>query len=163
MAYSFQTFSVNQILTSSQMNQVEVNIRDHAHGASSVNQTVGAAPTSSGHYANKGYVDQFLRAQAAYAPGFVFGRIDTSGTSGSILTGSGFSIGSKISTGKCLVIFTTSFSALPTFGCAAETDAAGVAGVASLISAGRFITALANASGPVALDGIYSFSAMGLR
>ena len=29
MSYSFQTFSVGQVLTSSQMNQVEVNIRDH--------------------------------------------------------------------------------------------------------------------------------------
>lgn len=39
-AYSFQTFSVGQVLTSSQMNQVEVNIRDHIHGASSVSQLV---------------------------------------------------------------------------------------------------------------------------
>lgn len=36
MAYSFQTFSVGQVLTASQMNQVEVNIRDHLHGTSSV-------------------------------------------------------------------------------------------------------------------------------
>ena len=28
MAYSFQTFSVGQVLTAAQMNQVEVNIRD---------------------------------------------------------------------------------------------------------------------------------------
>lgn len=36
MAYAFQTFSLNQVLTSSQMNQVEVNIRDHVHGAGGV-------------------------------------------------------------------------------------------------------------------------------
>ena len=32
MAYSFQIFTLNQILTAAQMNQVEVNIRDHVHG-----------------------------------------------------------------------------------------------------------------------------------
>lgn len=36
MAYSFQTFSLNQILTSAQMNQVEANIRDHEHGLAGV-------------------------------------------------------------------------------------------------------------------------------
>lgn len=36
MTYSFQTFSLNQVLTASQMNQVEANIRDHIHGASGV-------------------------------------------------------------------------------------------------------------------------------
>ena len=35
-AYSFQTFSVGQVLTASQMNQVEVNVRDHLHGRSGV-------------------------------------------------------------------------------------------------------------------------------
>ena len=36
MAYSFQTFSVGQVLTASQMNAVEVNIRDHVHGSDGV-------------------------------------------------------------------------------------------------------------------------------
>ena len=36
MAYSFQTFTVGQVLTASQMNQVEVNIRDHVHGVAGV-------------------------------------------------------------------------------------------------------------------------------
>jgi len=36
MAYSFQTFSVGEILTATKMNQVEVNIRDHVHGTASV-------------------------------------------------------------------------------------------------------------------------------
>jgi hypothetical protein len=36
LAYSFQTFSVDQILTAAQMNQVEQNVRDHVHGRSSV-------------------------------------------------------------------------------------------------------------------------------
>lgn len=36
MAYSFQTFTVNQVLTAAQMNQVEVNVRDHVHGSASV-------------------------------------------------------------------------------------------------------------------------------
>lgn len=39
MAYSFQTFSLNQVLTAAQMNQVEVNIRDHIHGRASVLKT----------------------------------------------------------------------------------------------------------------------------
>src|SRR3989304_8168774 len=36
MAYALQTFSAGQILTAAQMNAVEVNIRDHIHGADSV-------------------------------------------------------------------------------------------------------------------------------
>lgn len=36
MAYSFQTFSVLEVLTAAKMNQGEVNIRDHAHGAAGV-------------------------------------------------------------------------------------------------------------------------------
>jgi len=36
MAYSFQTFTLNQVLTAAQMNQVEVNIRDHRHNVSGV-------------------------------------------------------------------------------------------------------------------------------
>lgn len=39
MAYSFQTFSVSQVLTATQMNQVEVNIRDHVHGVGGVLST----------------------------------------------------------------------------------------------------------------------------
>ena len=36
MAYSFQTFSIGQVLTAAQMNQVEASIRDHAHGTAGV-------------------------------------------------------------------------------------------------------------------------------
>ena len=36
MSYSFQIFTVGQVLTASQMNQVEVNIRDHVHGVAGV-------------------------------------------------------------------------------------------------------------------------------
>lgn len=36
MTYSFQTFSVDAVLTAVQMNQVEANIRDHVHGQGSV-------------------------------------------------------------------------------------------------------------------------------
>ncbi len=38
MAYSFQTFSVGQVLTAAHMNQVEYNIRDHVHGADGVSE-----------------------------------------------------------------------------------------------------------------------------
>lgn len=40
MAYLFQTFSLNAVLTSPQMNQVEVNIRDHQHGVAGVSDAV---------------------------------------------------------------------------------------------------------------------------
>jgi len=36
MAYSYQTFSVGEILTATKMNQMSVNIRDHVHGAAGV-------------------------------------------------------------------------------------------------------------------------------
>ncbi len=39
MAYLFQTFSVKQVLTAAQMNQVEVNVRDHFHGKNSIQKT----------------------------------------------------------------------------------------------------------------------------
>ena len=39
MTYILQTFSFEQVLTSAQMNQVEVNIRDHVHGRDSVVST----------------------------------------------------------------------------------------------------------------------------
>ena len=35
-AYSFQTFSIGEVLAASKMDQIEVNIRDHQHGLSSV-------------------------------------------------------------------------------------------------------------------------------
>lgn len=38
MSYSFQTFTVGQVLTAAQMDQVEVNIRDHEHGTSGVSK-----------------------------------------------------------------------------------------------------------------------------
>ena len=39
MAYLFQTFSIGQILTAVQMNQVEANARDHQHGVSGVSSS----------------------------------------------------------------------------------------------------------------------------
>ena len=39
MAYSFQTFSVGEVLTASKCNQIEVNVRDHQHGVSSVSSS----------------------------------------------------------------------------------------------------------------------------
>src|SRR5438876_601020 len=40
MAYSFQTYTVGQVLGASNMNQEEINIRDHVHGASGVTATM---------------------------------------------------------------------------------------------------------------------------
>lgn len=45
-AYSFQSFSVGQVLQASHMNQVEVNIRDHVHGTASVVALTGAQGAS---------------------------------------------------------------------------------------------------------------------
>lgn len=36
MAYTFQSFAVGEVLTSTKMNQIEINVRDHVHGVSSV-------------------------------------------------------------------------------------------------------------------------------
>jgi hypothetical protein len=36
MTYSAQTFSVGQVLTAAQMQQIDTNIKDHVHGASGV-------------------------------------------------------------------------------------------------------------------------------
>ncbi len=36
MAYVFQNFIVNQVLTAAQVNQIEANIRDHIHGSAGV-------------------------------------------------------------------------------------------------------------------------------
>jgi hypothetical protein len=46
MAYAFQIFSFEQVLTSAQMNQVEVNVRDHVHGLNSVVKTGLSWPRS---------------------------------------------------------------------------------------------------------------------
>lgn len=45
-AYSFQTYSVGQVLTAAQMNQEEINIRDHVHGTSGVVALTGAQGSS---------------------------------------------------------------------------------------------------------------------
>lgn len=44
MAYVFQTFSLGNVLTATQMNQIEVNIRDHVHGSDGVAQSDLRAP-----------------------------------------------------------------------------------------------------------------------
>src|SRR2546426_590449 len=51
MAYSFQTYTVGQVLTAASMNQEEVNIRDRVHGEAGVTGTTRAiAPGSHGVY-----------------------------------------------------------------------------------------------------------------
>jgi microcystin-dependent protein len=40
MAYSYQTFSVGQVLTAAQVQQIEDNIRDHEHGQDGVNDSL---------------------------------------------------------------------------------------------------------------------------
>src|SRR5205809_3858130 len=51
MAYSFQTYTVGQVLTAAAMNQEEVNIRDHQHGIAGVIATMGTiTPTSDAAY-----------------------------------------------------------------------------------------------------------------
>lgn len=48
MTYSKQTFSLNQKLTSAQMNQVETNIQDHVHGSGSMSDIPGIQKIASG-------------------------------------------------------------------------------------------------------------------
>ena len=51
MAYSFQTFAFNQVLTSAEMNQVEINIRDHVHGQDGVVSVPASGVTGLGSLA----------------------------------------------------------------------------------------------------------------
>ena len=72
MAYSFQTFSAAQVLTAAQMNQVEVNVRDHVHGVAGVedaghsftNPTIAGA-TISGTFAGAATFSGALTLSAA--------------------------------------------------------------------------------------------------
>lgn len=81
MAYSFQTFSVEEILTSSKMNQVEVNIRDHVHGGSSVGNvgTTAAADTNNTTLATTAYVIGQAATQAQQETGTSVLNFVTSG------------------------------------------------------------------------------------
>ena len=54
MSYVFQTFSVSQVLTAAQMNQAEVNIRDHKHGTSSVESTPAMKDAANAFTADNG-------------------------------------------------------------------------------------------------------------
>ena len=53
MAYNFQTFSIGQILTAAQMNQVEESIRDHIHGTAGVS-AVSTFVNLTGHVTSVG-------------------------------------------------------------------------------------------------------------
>lgn len=71
-AYSFQTFSLNQVLTAAQMNQVEVNIRDHQHGVAGVSALAGTqaqmeAATDATAYANAANMQWFPSVAKAIA------------------------------------------------------------------------------------------------
>ncbi len=47
MTYSLQAFSSEQVLNAAQLNQIEINIKDHVHGDDSV----------SDHYSDSFYAD----------------------------------------------------------------------------------------------------------
>ena len=51
MAYSFQTFAFGEVLASSKMNQVEINIRDHVHGQDGVASIPSSGVTGLGSLA----------------------------------------------------------------------------------------------------------------
>ncbi len=83
MAYSFQTFTLSQVLTAAQMNQVEVNIRDHAHGVAGVVTITSAAGFTAG------VVDQAAIGAAAVGQGELkttTGEVSTGGTTPTPLT-----------------------------------------------------------------------------
>lgn len=121
MAYSFQTFTLNQVLTAAQMNQVEVNIRDHVHTSGGV----------SGYAA--GSVDQSAIGGSAVGQG----ELKTTTASGSTsapttgathsLTGGSYSwwtaAGRTVANGNSLVSFGGSNTAAGVIGIAG--DAAG--------------------------------------
>lgn len=50
MSYSFQTFSIGEVLTAAKMNAVEINIRDHEHGNAGVTGTMGPITGTTGTF-----------------------------------------------------------------------------------------------------------------
>lgn len=65
-AYSFQTFSALEVLGAAKMNQIEVNIRDHVHGAAGVAATgIGLITLASGS-ASGATLDIVMTAYTAY-------------------------------------------------------------------------------------------------
>lgn len=150
-----------------------MNTRDHRHGAAGVDQTVGTAPTASGHYVNRGFADRFLLGQVEFGLRYVRGRIDTTSVavnSGpTILQGSGFSV-VRSAAGIVVLTFATSFGELPSIWGGAETTAKNAAGahVASLVSRGSFIARRWETVNPDTIDetqrdtdGIMTFLALG--
>jgi len=86
MAYSFQSWTLNQVLTSTQQNQVEVNIRDHVHGSGGVGDafytmTVAGSATFNGPVK----INSLLVTNAARLTGV--NTIDTIVSSGLMVTG----------------------------------------------------------------------------
>ena len=68
--YSFQSYSVLQVLGASNMNQEEVNIRDHLHGSDGV--------LSAGHvFTNPGNVEQTLTDAATVVWNLALGAVAT--------------------------------------------------------------------------------------
>ena len=109
MAYSKQTFSVNQVLTNGQMNQVETNIQDHKHGVSGVNATFGAISADS--YAQPGTGGEALK--------IIRGRISAAGSK---VSGDGFTV-SGPSSNVYTITFQTAFSGVPAVVANCEGDA----------------------------------------
>lgn len=88
MAYSFQTFSLNQILTSAQVNQLEANIRDHVHGSAGVAQ-IDAVGIAGGNVTDTEFdylngVTSSIQTQFDNKPSFGY---TTSGTTASLGAG----------------------------------------------------------------------------
>ena len=80
MAYSFQTFTVGQVLTAGQVNQIEVNIRDHQHGVAGV---TGSGMT----FASPVFTTQITTPKIVTASGAL--EITPAGNADIILQGSG--------------------------------------------------------------------------
>ena len=135
MAYSFQTFAVYEVLTAAKMNQVEVNVRDHQHGVSSVSSTgmtfdgvvlTGATTAAIANFS--GLVSANLGLTVAAA------NLILSGTASNLQTGSNFISGDGTDTGL-------SFSgAAATFSSTLASGALTVTGAVSATYASSGIT-----------------------
>lgn len=119
MSYSFQTFSVGQVLQASHMNQVEVNIRDHVHGSASVSGDVpNTAATQAQQETGTSLVTIVTPGRQKFHPSAIkaAGRASVIGTTGEAYNATVTDTGTGIVTWNWVVAFSgVTYSVVPGF------------------------------------------------
>lgn len=91
-AYSFQTFTFQEVLTAAKMNQVEVNIRDHVHGANGVDDLSGNHTlTGQWTFTNSVVNPVIIKSTNSQGPSLSLQNASGAGTVGSLGTASALS------------------------------------------------------------------------